>query len=84
MGVHPETFRRLVANINEFALISIRALPGVRSRGLERTQPRKVPMGLELTPIGEKTLLLIREARKVVRCYAHRLPAASFGHWLAE
>jgi len=41
-------------------------------------------MGLELTPIGEKTLLLIREARKVVRCYAHRLPAASFGHWLAE
>jgi hypothetical protein len=80
--VHPETFRRLVFALDEFALVSIRASPR-RSR-LRHDRPRslRIPIGLELTVLGKNLLDITREVRETVRRHSRNLPEASATHWL--
>jgi hypothetical protein len=82
IGIHPEAFRRIISELNEFALISIRPLPHQepgrgRSRGILR-----IPIGIELTKTGRNLLLVTRAARRRVRKYAELLPYPSAEHWL--
>jgi len=82
MGLHPETFRRLILDMNEFALISIRAMPGARWKR-ERTGRRlSIPIGIELSPMGEDLLEITRDVRETIRRHAPRLPESSVKNWL--
>src|SRR5580658_10988211 len=66
VGVHPEAFRRLVGDLNEFALISIRPFPRERLQGRRSRGLLQVPIGIELTRTGENLLEITREVRKSV------------------
>jgi hypothetical protein len=82
VGLHPETFRRLVSDLDEFALITIRALP--RPREARRRTPGvlRIPVGVEITDTGRNLLEVTRGVRETVRRHARLLPEASAEHWL--
>ena len=82
LGVHPETFRRLVSDLDEFALIDIRALPGQETVGRKRPAIFKVRIGIEITNTGRRLLEVTRDVRTTVQRHAKRLPEESAEHWL--
>jgi hypothetical protein len=82
VGLHPETFRRLVSDLDEFALINIRAFPGQRAVGRKRPEILTVRVGIQITKTGSKLLEVTRDVRATVRRHAKSLPEASTEHWL--
>lgn len=82
VGLHPETFRRLVSDLDEFALIRVRALPGQGTTGRKRPDVLRVRIGIEISHSGSKVLGVSREVRATVRRHADSLPVSSRGHWL--
>lgn len=83
VGVHPETFRRIVSELDDFKLISIRALPRVHSKHGQRVISLRWPAGIELTRQGEAVLDLTSGVRGWVRRHSRLLPDSSAKHWLA-
>ncbi len=82
LGLHPETFRRLVSDLDEFALINVRALPGLRGVGRKRSAIFRVRVGIEITKTGRSLLTVTRDVRSAVRRHAKLLPESSAEHWL--
>lgn len=82
VNVHPETFRRLIADLDEFALISIRPMPRRRSRHLPSAMRLVRPLGIRLTREGEGVLQIARSVRADVRRHAELLPKSSAENWL--
>lgn len=80
--VHPETFRRLVSDLDDYALISTRALPRRRSKHRPRVTPLRQPIVIGLTRRGENVLEVARGVRELVRRRARLLPESSAEHWL--
>ena len=82
VGIHPETFRRVVFDLDRFALISIRALPRPKSRNRPRSHSLRIPIGIELSPGGKNVLRVTRGVRATVQRHARLLPESSTEHWL--
>lgn len=82
VGVHPETFRRLVSDLDDFALINIRAFPGQRRVGRKRSGILTVRIGIEITKTGSDLLEVTHDVRATVKRHAKSLPDASAEHWL--
>jgi hypothetical protein len=83
VGVHPETFRRLLSDLDEFALISVRSFPRRRPVHPPRAMALRLARGIQLTRQGENVLELAREVREAVRRRAPLLPESSTEHWLS-
>jgi hypothetical protein len=82
VGVHPEAFRRLISDLDEFALVSIRALPRRKPTMHRRSDVLRIPIGIELTSTGRNVLQLTQGVRDTVRRHSRLLPEASAEHWL--
>jgi hypothetical protein len=82
VGLHPETFRRLVSDLDEFALVTIRALPRARKGHRRARGVLRIPIGVEITETGRNLLEVTRGVRATVQRHARLLPAASADHWL--
>jgi len=81
-GLHPETLRRLLTNLDDFDLVSMRPLP-LGSRGPSRTvRPLRVDLSVTLTKEGENVLRISREVRRAVVRRAALLPKSSTENWL--
>lgn len=82
VGLHPETFRRLISDLDEFALIGVRALPGQQRLGRKRSAIFSVRIGIEITRSGSKVLHIANLVRATVRRHAGDLPPVSLEHWV--
>jgi hypothetical protein len=82
VGIHPEAFRRLISDLDEFALISIRALPRQRSSGRRTPGILRVPVRIEMTATGRNVLEVTGQVRDAVKRHARLLPASCARHWL--
>jgi|SRR5580658_972322 hypothetical protein len=82
IGIHPESFRRLVSDLGEFNLVSIRELPKQRRVHPPTATPLRLPLGLELTPQGENVLQITGRIRSLVQREARLLPESSAENWL--
>lgn len=83
IGAHPETFRRAVSNLDDFALISIRTFPRRASEHRPRENPLRPPTAVKLTERGENVLEVARGVRALVQRRAGLLPESSAEHWLS-
>lgn len=82
MEVHPETFRRVLADLEGFALISKHPLSTPRRKNRPRAMPLRVDLGIKVTRCGENVLSAARIAREAVKRHARFLPESSATHWL--
>jgi hypothetical protein len=82
VGLHPETFKRLVADLDEFALMAVRAMPGQQGLGRKRSGSLTVRIGLEITESGTRLLDVVRDVRATVQRHVKSLPDSSVQHWL--
>jgi hypothetical protein len=82
VNVHPETFRRIISNLDAYALVSVRAMgdrAGVR-RGPANSF--RIPIGIEITKGGKRLLQVAHTVRQIVERNARLLPESSAEHWL--
>jgi hypothetical protein len=82
VGMHPEAFRRLVSDLEAFALITIRALPGQRNAATTRSRTFTIRIGIEISRTGSKLLAVTRDVRITVGRHAKSLPETSLVHWV--
>jgi hypothetical protein len=82
IDIHPEAFRRLVSDLDDFDLISTRVLPRRRSRHAAGALALRQPIGMSLTPRGQNVLEVAQGVRRLVRRQAHLLPKSTVAHWL--
>ena len=81
VGMHPETFRRLIAYLSEYGLVMVRAVPGARFRRVAHGLA-SIRIGIEVTPTGKALLDVAKAVRSTVRQHSRALPEASAEHWL--
>jgi predicted ArsR family transcriptional regulator len=81
LGMHPEAFRRMIADLDEFALVSVTVPPtSPRSAGRPMLSlQRRVNLGL--TPRGEGLLRVARSVRRLVQRQIRQLPPKSRTYW---
>ncbi len=84
LDVHPETFRRLISDLNEFELISARLIPPKRPMPRRGAMSFHRPIGIELTERGSRVLEVAREVRKTVIRHARLLPKSSVERWRSQ
>jgi hypothetical protein len=83
LGIHPEAFRRLIADLDEFALVRV-TVPQHSRNSVGRpllSLHRRVNLGL--TPRGMGLLRVARSVRRLVQRQINRLPPKSRTHWRA-
>lgn len=82
MMVHPETFRRVLADLEGFDLISKHPLTTPRPVHRPKAMSLRVDLGIKVTRRGENVLNVARIAREAVQRHARLLPRSSATHWL--
>ncbi|MDG6913211.1 MAG: helix-turn-helix transcriptional regulator [Nitrososphaerota archaeon] len=60
LGLHPETFRRVLRRLAQFDLVTIRAAPGAKVRN------RRIPVVVEPSKKTEKTVKVLQRLDQVV------------------